>query len=153
MSKFNSNINTGNKSNGFTVRLSGVNDILRNLELTKNQTSRLQKFLIAEAEKIKRTAIELVPKDTLRLAESHRVESSRTFTGSKDVIAVDILVGGISIRGRFVDYAAAVHEGNPKHPIIHLRKPGRPWLARAAQMHAPGFESRLKKAVKIYGGR
>ena len=75
-----------------------------------------------------------------------------TTKGGKDVIAVDILVGGISVRGREVDYATAVHEGytDARSGVKHA---ARPWLATAVRLHASGFESRLKKAVKIYGSK
>ena len=149
-SSFNSNIKTKTKG-GFMLKISGVNEILRNLELTKNQSARLHKFLKDEANKIKATAQEMVPEDTGRLKESHRVESSRS--SRKDLIAVDILVGGIVVKDRMVSYAAAVHEGYTvkSGPFKGRTGPPRPWLANALKRHEAGYKSRLKKAIKIYG--
>lgn len=149
-SKFNANIKV--QKGPFNLRVEGASEILRNLELTKNQKTRLVKFLKDEGGKVIKTAQKLVPFDTGRLHDSHEVVSD-TGAGSSDEISVDIVAGGKNIRGRFVNYAAAVHEGNPGHPIPHLRMPPRPWLANAIKAHGPGYMNRLRKAVKIYGRR
>lgn len=152
-SKFNTNIKV--KKGPFSLEVKGANEIMRNLELTKNQQKRLRKFLLGEGARVMKTAKELVPVDEQRLSDSHEVVDHKGhpgYTGSgKSDVAVDIVAGGKSVRGRFVDYAAAVHEGNPGHPIAHLRKGPRPWLANAIKLHSAGYMKRLGKAIKIYG--
>jgi len=150
-SKFNPNINIRG-SKGFTIEVSGFSEVMRNLELTKNQTDRLYKFLKDEAEKVKAAAIALVPVDKGRLKESHRVEAARG--SNKDEMRVDVVAGGIHVQGRFVDYAAAVHEGYREFVFgrpTGRNVPGRPWLANAIRAHTPGYMNRLKRAIKIHG--
>jgi hypothetical protein len=116
-----------------------------NLRLTRNQAPRLQKFLVAEAEKIKKTALTLVPRKTHRLADSHRVLTQGSNV-KRGIVQAVVVAGGKSVRGKFVNYAAAVHDGTPKMT-------GRPWLQRALNIHKPGFTNRMAKSVKIYGRR
>lgn len=131
------------KKAGFHMEIKGYGRTLRKLALLKDQKANLQKFLEDEANKVIRTARSIVPVDTGRLKDTHRI-----FTGGskKDFVRADIVVGGIFMRGRFVNYAAAVHEGSPTYPA-------RPWLATALALHEPGYRARLKKAIKIPRGR
>jgi hypothetical protein len=147
------------KKGPFSLEVKGAKEIMRNLELTKNQTQRLRRFLKDEGAKVVETAQKLVPKDELRLMESHEVvdhgtHPSPTSSDSAD-IAVDVVAGGQSIRGRFVDYAAAVHEGYTVKSgrFAGATREPRPWLANAIKRHSPGYMRRLKKAIKIYGRR
>lgn len=130
-------------SKGFSMELKGYSQVLRNLALTKNQKANLQKFLEDEANKVIRTAKSIVPIDTGRLKDSHRIMKDAT---KRDMIRADIVVGGIIIQGRFVGYATAVHEGSPSYPA-------RPWLAAAIQAHASGYKNRLAKAIKLPKGK
>lgn len=124
---------------GFRVFIKGYSEALINLKLLKNQNVRLQKFLEKEAAKIVKTAKEIVPYDTGRLHDTHRILTGGA-TG-KNFVKVTIVAGGIMMRGKFVNYAAKVHKVN------------KPWLAMARDMHAPGFDVRLGKAIKIPKGK
>lgn len=123
---------------GFSLHIQGVSEILKNLELTKNQRGRLQKFLEEEANKVIKTAKKIVPVDTGRLRDSHRVLTHGA-TG-RTTVRVDIVAGGLMVRGRYVNYARAVHNNNP-------------WLEAALRVHEHGYQDRLAKAIKIYGRR
>jgi hypothetical protein len=129
-----------NSRKGYRAELKGFSETLRNLKLTKNQQGNLQNFLKKEANKVIATAKAIVPVDTGRLRDSHRVLTGGA-TG-RNFVKVNIVVGGIIIRGRFVNYAAAVHEGSPSFPA-------RPWLAMAVKAHAPGYMDRLRRAIKL----
>lgn len=138
----------------FRIEVEGMSEVLKNLELTKNQRKRLQKFLKTEANKIVRTAKKIVPVDTSRLKDSHRILTYGS-TG-QSIVRVDIVVGGIVVRGRLVNYAAAVHQGYRQYIFgqdTGHRVPGRPWLLAAIQIHAPGYQDRLAEAIKIHGRR
>lgn len=123
---------------GFRVFIRGYSETLINLKLLKNQNVRLQKFLEKEAAKIVKTAKEIVHVDTGRLKDTHRILTWGA-TG-KNFVRVTIIAGGIMMRGKFVNYAAVQHG---RHP----------WLAMARDMHAPGFDVRLAKAIKIPKGK
>lgn len=132
---------------GFRVKVEGFNEVLKTLSLTKDQTVNLQKFLKEEGHRIVKTARQIVPVKTGRLKDSHRVLTYGT-TGKRGFVRVDIVAGGISVRGKFVNYAAAVHEGAPGMP-------GRPWLETAAKMHFNDARLlyNLKNSIKIYGSK
>ncbi len=94
----------------------------------------------------------LVPVKTRRLQKSHRVLKHSGGGDPKHPntdFGMDVVVGGIIVKKRRVVYAAAVHEGNPKHPIPHLRKGPNPWLAKAIQQTSKGYLQRLANAVKF----
>lgn len=130
---------TISKSKGFSLRIRGYSETLRNIQRTRNlQGEGLQRFLKQEGEKVVKTAKSIVPVDTGRLKDSHRVLTYGA--AERHFVRVDVVAGGIIIRGRFVNYAAAVHRD-------------RPWLMAALRMHEPGYKSRLKKYVKVYGKR
>ena len=130
---------------GFSLEVKGYSEVLRGLKLTKNQTKRLQAFLSVEADKVIKTARSLVPIDTARLKDSHRKLHGGAGVGKRGhALRMDVVAGGLSMRGRFVDYASAVHEGSPRYPTP------RPWLANALKLHAPGYTKRLARAIKLY---
>jgi len=131
------------KKGGFSLHVRGYSQTLRNLALLKDQKANLQKFLEDEANKVIRTAKSIVPVATGRLKDTHRVLTGDA--AKRGFVKADIAVGGIFMRGRFVNYAAAVHEGSPRYPA-------RPWLATALALHAPGYKARLAKAIKIPRG-
>jgi len=130
---------------GFTMKITGVQDIIRNLELTKRQKDRVQKFLEDESNTLIKVARETVPVDTSRLKDSHRM---LTGGSKKGFIKADVVAGGISIRGRFVHYAEAVHEGDPKGRGI--ARTSRPWLRMAFEKTNKGYTIRLAKVIKIH---
>ena len=123
----------------FSFNIKGMTEVLKNLELTKNQRARLQNFLEKEANKVVKTARQIVHVDTGRLRDSHRVLTYGA-TG-RTTVRVDIAAGGIIVRGRLVNYAQAHHEKVD------------PWLEKAVRMHSAGYTDRMAKAVKIYGRR
>ena len=123
------------------LELIGFDEVTHNLRLTKDQHANLQKFVKDEAYKLMDIAKRTVPVATGRLRDSHRVESDGA---DKNLIEASVVAGGLNIRGKFVDYAAAVHEG------VKVRS-GWPWLENSLRFLAPGFYQRLKSAVKIYG--
>ena len=134
----------GGRGSGFRITVTGFDTVLKNLKLTAKQRPRIQKFLEQEAAKVMRIAKATVPVDTARLQESHRIltyGSEGTHT-----VRVDVVAGGISVRGKMVSYAQAVHEGLG----VHKGNP-RPWLKEAVAAVSHGFDNRLKKVIKIYG--
>jgi hypothetical protein len=124
------------KGKNFAIHVTGINVVLRNLERTKNQEDAIKDFLEIEAEDIIDRAQEIVPYDTGRLHDSHRKGAVKT----GDRPSIDVMAGGIVVRGKMVNYAKKVHDNDP-------------WLQEACDMQMRGFTSRLAKTIKIYGGK
>lgn len=83
------------------------------------------------------TALSLTPTDTWRLHESGRVIKPRA-TKTAVKMNYQVVFGGITVRGRFVDYALIVHE---------THKSKSKFLERAEQQHTPGMEDRIERKV------
>ncbi len=125
----------------FSMRLEGFSDVYNNLELTKDQSARMKKFLKAEAAKVNRLAMEIVPIDTHALQLSHRLEGPFEKGSKAGDITVEVRAGGMMSKGKMVNYATKVHMTN------------KPWLQMALSMITPGYDKRLANAVKIAKGR
>jgi hypothetical protein len=149
-------LTAGRKGKGFHMELLGYDQVHKGLKLMKNQRAALMKFLKDEANKLNDLAKSTAPFDKGRLKDSHRVMTRGSGRGGQQTASgmeysAAVIAGGISVRGRMVDYAAAVHEGNPGHPrpSAGTLKP-RPWLRKALERISNGFEKRLARAIKIH---
>lgn len=125
-------ISIGGPGDGFRVQIHGYSEILKSLKLNQDQRKNLQEFLEKEAKKIVKSAQQFVHKKTWRLHDSMRVLTGGA-TGK--TVRVDVVCGGINVRGKFVDYAAAHHTINP-------------YLEAAVMAHMDGFKDRLQDAIK-----
>ncbi len=126
----------GGKAFSVHIAMGEFNAVLANLQLAKGQGPRLQKALVREGNAIVKNSKIFVGKKTHRLEQSHRVLTYGT-TGKRGV-RVDVVAGGISVRGKLVNYAAAHHAVNP-------------YLQTALDLQWPGFTARMAKAVKLPG--
>lgn len=140
---------TSTGKTGVEISISGTDEILKNIILTKDQSARLQQFVKDEGNKLRALAADMCPKDTGRLRQSHRVLTFGRI-GAEGEYAAYVVAGGIVVRGRFINYAAAVHEGSRAHDGVPAM-PSRPWMRKAIREFGPGFVKRIAKAVKIYG--
>jgi hypothetical protein len=128
----------GGKAFSMRIDMAEFNRVLTNLSIAKEQGPRLQKALVKEGEAIKKNSMIFVGKKTHRLEQSHRVLTYGA--KGKPTIRVDVAAGGISVRGKLVNYAAAHHAVNP-------------YLQAALDLQRPGFEQRMTKAIKLPGRR
>ena len=133
-------VKTGGKKWAISVTTKGFNEAIANLQHLKKSAAReLQKVLVEEAEEIKRISQSGTPIKTGRLHDSTRV-SRRGAGGGKGRynVSVAVIVGGISVRGKLVNYATVVHETHPTKSHF---------LLKALQAREKGFENRVRRAV------
>lgn len=127
----------GGKAFSLKVDMAEFNKVIANLELAKAQGPLLQRALKKEGDAILVNSKIFVGKKTHRLEQSHRVLTYGT-TGKRGSVRVDVVAGGISVRGKLVNYAAAHHDKNP-------------YLQMAVDIQKPGFTARISKAIKLPG--
>lgn len=90
-----------------------------------------------ELEKLLADAKANTPVDTGRLQRSGRVFKPRV-NKRRGTISFQVIFGGISVMGRFVDYAFIVHETHPtKSKFLH----------NAAYKFLPGLPGKVSKAI------
>ena len=126
----------GGKAFSMKIDMVEFQKVIMNLELAKAQGPLLQKALKKEGEAIVANSKIFVGKKTLRLMQSHRVLTHGA--QGKPTVSVSVVAGGISVRSKLVNYAAAHHANNP-------------YLQMAVDLQRPGFEGRIAKAVKLPG--
>lgn len=103
-----------------------------------------KKALAAELQLILQETLKITPKDTGALRESGRVFKPRS-NKRAELVSFDIVFGGVSRRGKFVDYAAIVHE-NPKG--FKFKDGEEKYLEKTWNRMAPGIEGRIRARVR-----
>lgn len=132
------------------VKAVGFNAIAKKLHsLAPAATAELQDELKKVAEKIRKTSMSLTPVDTGALRDSTRVLTKWTGTAApktRGTVGVAVAVGGIVSKGKFVNYAAVVHETHPT--MSHF-------LKKAVELHANEVRNkigaRIDKLIRRYG--
>ena len=89
-----------------------------------------------ELEQMLVTAMELAPVESGRLRDSGRIEKRKGPSGVK----FQLIFGGVTRKGKFVDYAAHVHE---------LHRTNSQYLRKAVAKREPGLADRIAKKVKL----
>ena len=128
----------GGKAFSMRVDMTEFNKVIANLQLAKAQGPLLQRALKKEGDAIVGNSKIFVGKKTWRLHDSHRVLTYGA--QGRPTVRVDVVAGGISVRGKLVNYAAAHHAKNP-------------YLQMAVSIQRPGFTKRISKAIKLPGRR
>ena len=104
---------------------------------------KVKNALVAEFKEILKNAVAITPKDTGALRLSGRVLTPSG--GGRTVVNVDIVFGGVSRLGKFVDYAEAVHD-NPKG--FSFKNGEEKFLEKTWARMRPGIEDRIAARVK-----
>lgn len=127
------------KEKGFSVevKLTGFEKVNNNLfKLKKKGREAAQKFLKAEAQKLRKASMARTPVKTGALQASTRVLSFGS-TGRRQ-LSISVVVGGVVRKGKFVGYAAKVHEDHPTKSKF---------LATALTLLKPGMAKRLQEVI------
>jgi hypothetical protein len=123
-------------SKGFQISVEGFDVTLRTIKLSKDQRRMLEGFVQEECDKVIDHAQEIVPWDTGALHDSHRREK---VSANREGIRYRVLAGGVTAKGKFVDYAEKVHSREP-------------WLAEAAAFERIGYEERAIRHLRWITG-
>jgi hypothetical protein len=130
-----------NYKHGIYVTTEGFEEVQRTLLKMRNSAGpELQKALVKEAKIIKELSRLMTPIKTGRLHDSTRVVTGGAVP-KKGYIVVQVIAGGIMVRGIMVNYAALVHE-------THRSKSH--FLLKALKLRERGFEQRVKTNVKKF---
>ena len=120
-----------------TVKITGIKETIKQLEtINKNALAAARMTMQTHLESWLIDAKMLVPVDTGALKESGRVLKGRS---SKTATNFQIWFGGVSRKGKFVDYAIEIHDNHPT---------GSGFLQRVVDARTPQLEDALKKALE-----
>jgi hypothetical protein len=123
-------------ADALTVKITGVQETIKQLEtINKDALAAARMIMQVHLESWLLDAKLLVPVDTGALKESGRVLKGRS---SKTASNFAIWFGGVSRKGKFVDYAIEVHENHPT---------GSQYLQRVVDARTPQLEDALVKEL------
>lgn len=107
-------------------------------KIGREVVSQVNKTIAEEVEQLLIEAKELAPVETGRLRDSGRLVKRKGPSG----VMYEIVFGGVTRKGKFVDYAVAVHE-------LHRTKSQ--YLQKAVAKRVPGLPDKIAKKVKLKG--
>lgn len=97
-----------------------------------------------ELNRVLQETLEITPIDTGRLRESGRV--FRPKSSKREMrVSFNVMFGGVKIRGREVDYAAAVHEATD----VNFKRGQAKYLETTWARLGPGFAQRVANRIKL----